>query len=53
MEFLAGMIVGSLLTIGSGFVFKFYKTSEEKDRLLAEAAGRKFEEKIRLEPKDK
>lgn len=51
MEFVSGMVVGSILTITTGFVFKFYKTSEEKDRLLAESQGKKFEEKIRLEPK--
>ena len=51
MEFLTGMIVGSLLTVTAIFGYKFYFRVEEKDKLLAESQGKEFEEKIRLKAK--
>lgn len=53
MEFLSGMIVGSVLTIVSAFGFKFYTRTEKKDELLADIQGKEFREEIRLEEKKK
>ena len=53
MEFLAGMIVGSILNFAVVFGYKFYFRTEEKDKLLAESQGKEFEEKIRLKEKGK
>ena len=53
MEFLAGMIVGAIVSLATVFGYKFYFRVEEKDKLLAEASGKEFEEKIRLKEKGK
>ena len=51
--FLAGFFVGVIATIAFGFMFNFYKKSERKDELLADVAGKEFEEEITLKEKEK
>ena len=51
--FLAGFFTGVIATIAFGFTFNFYKKSERKDELLADFAGKEFEEEITLKNKDK
>ena len=48
MEFLAGMVMGVILTIGSSFTFGFYNKSEKKDELLAKSLDKQFHEGITL-----
>lgn len=53
MEFVTGLLLGSLLTLGAIVGYQFYFRTEKKDELLADTLGKKFEEKLRLEPKEK
>ena len=53
MEFLIGFILGCAVTLGSGYVYTFKKKTDEKDDAIVTDMGKKFEDKIRLVPKDK
>ena len=53
MEFIAGMIVGAVLTLGAVFGFKFYTKTNTHESLLAESLGKDFDEKPRLVVKAK
>lgn len=46
--FIAGMIVGSVLTVVGSCGYLFIQKSTEKDELLATSIGKKFEDGLRL-----
>lgn len=46
--FFIGFFTGVITTVSVAFVLKFYFTSQQKDELLAESQGKKFEDKLRL-----
>ena len=53
MEFIAGMIVGAVLTLVAVFGFKFYTRTNTHEALLADSLGKEFDEAPRLKEKAK